>query len=204
PPATQVECGTETPLVTLLTDAEGDPLTVVWVVNGAPVQTNNLPARAAGLPAMDSLTQTLPLGTNVIQVVVTDSANNTVSCSTQIVVADPVPPVIVSASANPATLWPPNHKFVPVTVRAQVTDSCSSTTWKIVRVTSNESSNGHGNGNNSPEWVITGDHTVKLRAQRSGQGNGRIYTITLQAKDAAGNLSEKAKVTVTVPKSQGK
>jgi len=202
PPATN-ECGHASTLVTLLSDPEGDALTVVWLVNGTPAATNTVPAREAGLPAMDSFTETLPLGTNLIEVMVTDAGNNTVSCLTKIVVVDTTPPVIVSASADPSTLWPPNHKLVNVTIHARVTDTCSDTTWKIIKVTSNEPENGHGDGNTSPDWIITGDHTLKLRAERSGQGHGRIYTITLQATDAAGNVSEKKRVTVTVPKSRG-
>jgi hypothetical protein len=204
PPPTQVECGTASTLVTLLSDPEGDALTVVWVINNTPVETNTVPARAPGLPAMTSLTETLPLGTNVIEVMVIDTGNNVVSCSTAVVVVDTTPPVIVSASAHPSVLWPPNHKFVDVTVRACVTDTCGPTTWKIIGVTSNEPVNGHGDGDTSPDWIITGDHTVKLRAERSGHGEGRIYTITIQAMDAAGNLSAKKNVTVTVPKSRGK
>lgn len=198
PPATN-ECGKASTLIALFSDAEGDPLAVVWAVNGAPVATNTLPARMPGLPAMDSLTDTLPLGTNVIQVVATDTANNTVSCETVIVVADTTPPVIVSANASPATLWPPNHKLVEVKIHAEVRDTCDSTTWKIIKVSSNEPVNGRGDGNTAPDWVITGDHTVKLRAERSGNGNGRVYTITIQATDAAGNLSAKKQVLVTVP-----
>jgi CHRD domain len=197
-----VECGQSTSLIALFSDPEGDALTVVWSVNGVEIATNSLPSREPGLPAMDSLTETLPLGTNVIGVAVTDSAGNTVSCSSQIAVLDTTPPVIVSASANPARLWPPNHKMMDVTVSAHVTDTCGPTTWKIIRVTSNESVNGHGSGNTSPDWQITGNHTLKLRAERAGNGNGRVYTITLQAQDAAGNVSAGKTVTVTVPHSQ--
>jgi hypothetical protein len=202
PPATN-ECGTASTLVTLLSDPEGDALTVVWVLNGTPAATNTLPARGPGLPAMDSFTEALPRGSNVVEVMVADAGNNKVSCSTTIVVVDTTPPVIVSASADPSTLWPPNHKLVNVTIHARVTDTCSDTTWKIINVTSNEPENGHGDGNTSPDWIITGDHTLKLRAERSGHGDGRVYTITLQAKDASGNLSEKKRVTVTVPRSRG-
>ncbi len=196
-----VECGSPATLVALFSDPEGDPLAVVWFVNGSAVQTNSLPARAPGLPAMASLTESFPLGSNIVMVVAADTASNVVSCATSIVVVDTTPPVIVSASASPATLWPPNHKLVNVIVQAQVFDACSATTWKIVRVTSNEAVNARGSGNTEPDWIITGDHTLQLRAERSGTGNGRIYTISLQARDAAGNVSRTSTVTVTVPKS---
>ena len=204
PPPAEVECGTHSTLVALLSDPEGDPLWVVWEINGTPVVTNTVPARPAGYPAMNSIKEVLPLGTNVVQVMVVDVAGNTVSCATQIVVVDTKPPVIESARANPATLWPPNHRMVEVTVHAMVADTCSDTTWKIIKVMSNERPDGRGDGNMEPDWVITGDHTVKLRAERSGRGDGRIYTITLQAKDAAGNQSRTKAVTVTVLKSQGR
>jgi hypothetical protein len=89
-------------------------------------------------------------------------------------------------------------------VNALVDDSCSPTFWGIIDVQSNEPVNGRGDGNRAPDWFITGAHTVKLRAERSGNGNDRNYSITLQAVDAAGNLSEPMIVSVCVPKSLGK
>jgi hypothetical protein len=145
----------------------------------------------------------LPLGTNSIGVSVTDSATNTTSCGTTVTVVDTTPPVIQSAAATPNVIWPPNHKMVYVNVRAVVTDTCSATTWKIIRVRSSESLNGRGDGNTSSDYQIVGDHAVKVRAERTGKGDGRIYTITLQAKDTSGNLSETKNVQVLVPKSQG-
>ena len=145
----------------------------------------------------------LPLGTNLITVAVADSAGYTATCGTTVTVVDTTPPVIVAASASPNMLWPPNHKMVTVTVNAVVTDNCGPAPWKIISVQSNEPVNGLGDGNTSRDWKISGDHTVVLRAERSGTGSGRIYTLTLQAKDASGNLSTPAAVTVTVPKSQG-
>lgn len=199
-----VDCGATATAVALVSDPEGDPLVVVWTLNGMAVQTNTLPARGAGLPAMASLIENLPLGTNVVGVAVTDIAGNTVSCSTVITVVDTTPPVIVSASADPNELWPPNHKMVNVVVHARVTDNCSATTWKIVSVRSNQSQNGRGDGNTEPDWVIAGDHTLQLRAERAGGQGERVYSITLKATDAAGNVSAPKVVTVTVPHSQGK
>ena len=40
-----------------------------------------------------------------------------------------------------------------------------------------------------------------LRAERSGKGNGRIYTVTYRATDASNNTTTKT-ATVIVPKSQ--
>jgi hypothetical protein len=101
------------------------------------------------------------------------------------------------------TLWPPNHKMVNVTVNAGVTDAVGVTSLKIVRVTSSEPDNGLGDGDTAGDIVITGNLTLQLRAERSGNGNGRTYTITVEARDAAGNATTRT-TTAFVPKSQGK
>jgi hypothetical protein len=204
PAMATVECGTAAEVTIAVSDPDGDALIVTWAVNGMPVQTNTLPATTPSVVANVSFSAVLPLGTNVVAVTVTDTATNTASCSTTVVVVDTTPPVIVSASANPNVLWPPNHKFVEVHISATVTDTCSSTTWKIIKVTSNEPVNGMGDDDNGPDWQITGDHSVKLRAERSGKGKGRTYTITIQAADTSSNLSQTRDVTVTVPHDQGK
>ena len=49
--------------------------------------------------------------------------------------------------------------------------------------------------------LIVDAHHVKLRAERSGIGNGRIYTITITCTDDKGNATS-ATVTVSVPLSQ--
>jgi hypothetical protein len=46
-------------------------------------------------------------------------------------------------------------------------------------------------------------HHVKLRAERLGSGNGRIYAITITCTDAAGKSSSQA-VEVSVPHDQSK
>jgi hypothetical protein len=47
--------------------------------------------------------------------------------------------------------------------------------------------------------VIIDDFTFDLRAERSGMGDGRVYTITYEATDSCGN-SILASATVTVPR----
>jgi hypothetical protein len=41
--------------------------------------------------------------------------------------------------------------------------------------------------------------TLTLRAECSNRGTGRVYTITVESRDAAGNASTRT-VTVTVPR----
>jgi hypothetical protein len=68
-------------------------------------------------------------------------------------------------------------------------------------ISSNEPLDGVGNGHTSPDWQVIDAHHVKLRAERSGSGNGRIYTVTITCKDSQGNSSRQS-VTVTVPLDQ--
>ncbi len=117
-------------------------------------------------------------------------------------IKDTTAPVITSLSTNAPTLWPPNHKMVPVTVSATATDLVGVTSLKIISVTSSEPDNGLGDGDTANDIQITGALSVNLRAERSGHGNGRIYTITVQAMDAAGNASTQT-ITVVVPHEQG-
>jgi hypothetical protein len=109
----------------------------------------------------------------------------------------------LSVTVSPNTLWPPNHKYVTVNATVTVTDNADpGATFTLVSVTSNEPDNGEDDGDTVNDIVIVDSDTFKLRAERSGTGTGRIYTITYQATDACGNVTV-ASATVTVPLSQG-
>ena len=62
---------------------------------------------------------------------------------------------------------------------------------RIASVSSNEPTDGH-------DWKIIAPMVVLLRAERSDRGTGRVYTITVEGKDNAGNVTSKA-ITVKVP-----
>lgn len=117
------------------------------------------------------------------------------------VTSDP-PPVITGERVTPAVLSPPNHKMLNVAVEYAATDSCGPVTTKL-SVTSNEPGDANGDGNTGPDWEIVNDRLVRLRAERSGQGTARVYTITITATDSAGQSSSR-QVMVTVPKNQSK
>jgi hypothetical protein len=105
------------------------------------------------------------------------------------------PPVIHSVSANPSVLWPPNHEMVPVRVAVKASDDSPASVCRIIAVTSNEAVN-----RRAPAWQITGPLSVNLRAERSGRGIGRIYTITVECEDEDGNRAT-GEVDVLVPTS---
>ena len=129
--------------------------------------------------------------------------------------ADTTPPVISKLTASPNIIWPPNEKMIPVTLTAVATDNVGVTSLKIVSVTAkkidvsdqvktdannnsdNSDSKTSGDGPKAVNYKITGNLTLQVLAK-----NGIIYTITVEARDAAGNATTKS-VTVTVPEDRG-
>jgi streptogramin lyase len=90
------------------------------------------------------------------------------------------PPAISAAAPNPSVLWPPNHKMIPVNMSATTSGGCGAVLCQITSVSSNEPVDPDG------DWVITGNLTLALRAERLGDGTGRVYTITVQCTDGSG------------------
>jgi hypothetical protein len=132
-----------------------------------------------------------------------DDGHGNVSSQTQkVIVKDVTAPTFVTLAASPNVLWSPNHKMVAVSLSAVVSDACDAVpVTHIIAVASNEPINGNGDGNTAPDWEVTGRLTLNLRAERAGGGNGRIYTITVESRDASGNASVQT-VNVTVPHNQ--
>lgn len=145
---------------------------------------------------------TFPLGQTLVTCSVTDSDGNTTSTFFTVTVVDTTPPVL-SVSATPHTLWPPNHKLVTVNLHVDVTDIVDpSPVVALHSATSNEPDSGLDDDDIPTDIAIADDLTFQLRAERSDQGNGRVYTITYEATDASGN-STTAAATVTVPHNLG-
>ena len=98
-----------------------------------------------------------------------------------------------------------NYVVSPVVNGREVDLSDASTYYRVstVNYVAAGSCNFDGGVSLWPLNQIVNDTTFQLRAERSGTGSGRIYTITCQATDAYGN-STVASVTVTVPHDKSK
>jgi hypothetical protein len=189
------------------------PITVeCTATGGTPAGNPSIAAFLGGASATDVCTPSLTIsnnapgffnsGTTPVKFSTADSSSNPAACTSTVKVVDTTPPTIASVTATPDSLWAPDHKMVPVAVSVSVSDVCdASASCHVTSVTSNEPINGPGDGNTSPDWVITGPLTLELRAERAGNGSGRIYTITVECTDGAGNSSTKT-VTVSVAHDQ--
>ena len=155
--------------------------------------------------APDSL---LVAGTNLLAIRGHDYGGATyldVKVEVHVASLDTTPPTL-TVSCSPNLLWPPNHKLRDVTATPVASDAGSGIAAVVLTsVTSNEPDDGLGDGDTPGDiagWSIgTLDTAGQLRAERSGTGTGRVYTITYTATDGAGNATS-ASCTVTVPHDQ--
>ena len=148
------------------------------------------------------------MGTTTVVATATDAAGNSQSCSFKVTVKDAAPPV-VTTNGQTVTLWSPNHKYATVKVAdlvAGAADACDPGVnpggVRIAAVSSDEPDDSGGDGSTVNDIVVAADcKSVKLRSERAGGGNGRVYTITFRVADASGNVGT-ATAKVTVPRSQ--
>jgi hypothetical protein len=148
------------------------------------------------------------VGSYVLTYTATDHAGNIGTATLTVTVVDTTKPV-VNLSVTTKNLWPPNHKFVDVGLSLIATDNAGSAQLvTLLSVTQDESLDSEGDGSTAPDAEvlrnaqneITG---LRLRAERAGGGDGRVYLVRAMVADAAGNQTMSV-VAVTVPKSQSK
>ena len=89
------------------------------------------------------------------------------------------------------TLWSPNHKLVDVGFSFKASSVCLPIQSVDISVTSDEPANPPGDNYFSPDARFirngVGDVTgLRLRRERLGNGNGRVYLIKVTAVDTAG------------------
>jgi len=92
-------------------------------------------------------------------------------------ISEPEPECPVDAFVS---LWPPNHEFVSIDV-AQAAGVDGAVT--VLRVTSDESVNALGDGYTLVDASFEGG-MAQVRAERSGDGDGRVYAIRYAVDDS--------------------
>jgi uncharacterized repeat protein (TIGR03803 family) len=166
------------------------------------IQFSATGAQAAPLQTVSGSTADLSItkeGITTVTYFATDNAGNVEMPKMITVRLDKTPPVITGMPAPGCTLWPPDNKLVRVaTVAASDAPSGLAPGFKVT------------GASNQPvpreDIVITpsgsGEFTVQLRAARAGNLSNRVYTITADATDLAGNRATITS-TCTVPHDQG-
>jgi hypothetical protein len=129
--------------------------------------------------------------------------------SRTVVVEDTMGPEIVEGAMP--MLWPPNHRYVTLSLSdcvESVIDACSGEidvdeagVIQAIYSDEPENVNGNGDGNTTDDIVILDDSSFMVRAERSGQGNGRVYGIMFDVTDEGGNTVS-AECHVGVPHDQ--
>lgn len=147
-------------------------------------------------------TLTLRDGVHTVQFYSVDQSGNRENTESATFKVDTTVPV-VTAFANPRSLWPPNHKFVNVTVTGTVTDASGglpgSVRFHVVDEYGTVQPAGRAHVDANGHYSFR----VSLQSSRLGQDkDGRQYRIFVTATDEAGNTGS-AVARVTVPHDQG-
>lgn len=177
-------------LVASEVDDSSNTLSTYYSINGRPFVEGN------------SLTLTNN-GGYVVSYYSTDSAGDVGFTHMQIILIDRTAPV-VTEFVSPTTLWPPNHKYVPVTVEGHVADSLSGIVPVVHYFVGDEYGQDQPQGYEQVDAQGNYSFVVYLQASRLGQdSDGRQYAIDVFAVDRAGNVGF-ADGFVTVPHDMGR
>jgi hypothetical protein len=174
-------------------------LPVVWTATAPAGWTVNIDADNVA-------TVTAPPG-NTAPATITFTAS--VACCSNVVCSDSDdavfttnrPPDCFQAYADPGCLWPPNHKFVQVSIMGVTDPDGDPVSITVTGITSDEptaSDEGSGGAKHAPDASGVGTSTASIRAERSGNGDGRVYVISFTASDGKGGVSA-GTVSVKVP-----
>jgi hypothetical protein len=113
------------------------------------------------------------------------------------------PPVCTPAFAVPASVWPPNHKLVAVQIAGVTDPEQDPISISVTGVLQDERTDATGSGDTCPDASGIGTSWAKVRAERSGQQDGRVYHIFFTASDGRGGQCQ-GEVKACVPHDQGR
>jgi hypothetical protein len=192
-----------------VSDFDGDLLTYSWSDETGIIFSGEIMTIFGGNPVSlpEQVLGDLELGVHPLTLSVSDNVNDPTQKYIMVEVIDTGQPTLAPVP-NKTILWPPNHEMVEVTIEANASDNSGGLVTLSAAVKSNEPQEGMGDGDQSPDWTepiidqASGTIALQLRAERSGSGDGRIYTITITATDESDNSSQ-VLTEIVVPHDKG-
>lgn len=115
------------------------------------------------------------------------------------------PPDCRTVRPSPDSLWPPNHALRTVALAGATDPDGDPVTLTVTGVTQDEPLDGLGDGDTAPDAALVPglSHQVRLRAERSGKGDGRVYRVSFEGSDGHGGTCS-ATVSVIVVRDRGR
>ena len=172
------------------TDANGDSLTATLVSD---VSNGTLVLNADG--SFDYEPDPGFVGDDTFTYYASDATDDSNTVTVTIHVADTQGPDVTISLAKDL-LWPPNHNLIDVGFSYSTSDNSGDAVTSSVAVYSDEDDLTPETGDHSPD----AKGALRLRAERSATGDGRVYLIVVTATDSSSNTTY-ACATVVVPKS---
>ncbi len=142
-------------------------------------------------------------GTHTATIIVTATDDDGGTTQRTITLTLNRPPSCTAVTPSLTELWPPNHTLQLVVLGHATDPDGDPLVYAITSVRQDEPTNGLGDGDTDIDAFNAGPGAVRLRAERAGGGDGRVYTIVFTVSDGKGG-SCGGSVQVTVPKSASK
>lgn len=111
------------------------------------------------------------------------------------------PPDCTAAAPSQEAIWPPNHQMEGVTIDGVTDPDGDPVTVAIDAIHQDEPVNAIGDAATTTDGAGIGTPVARVRAERAGDGDGRVYVIAYTASDDKGAACS-GQVTVGVPHDQ--
>jgi hypothetical protein len=99
------------------------------------------------------------------------------------------PPDVTGARASKSILWPVNHLLSDIAILGVSDPDGDPVAITVTGITQDEPVTGDGSGSTPFDATGIGTSVARVRAERSGKGNGRVYCVWFTATDPRGGSS---------------